>query len=157
MGQNLPTGELRFALSHSLAERLSGLDEREAVSDDRVRGSVPSGAHLGGDLGFKFFGEGEWPHNQCTRCSRKRSMARETCDACGEHWQCGYVIPKGNAAEVRARGIEAFRADVARLLPAAAEGSAWAQWARDCSSIRRRAAASTIEEIEAKTGVVRVC
>ncbi len=39
----------------------------------------------------------------------------------GEHWQCGYVIPKGNAAEVRARGIEAFRADVARLLPAAAD------------------------------------
>jgi 2-polyprenyl-6-methoxyphenol hydroxylase-like FAD-dependent oxidoreductase len=39
----------------------------------------------------------------------------------GEHWQCGYVIPKGNAADIRARGLEAFRADVARLLPAARE------------------------------------
>jgi 2-polyprenyl-6-methoxyphenol hydroxylase-like FAD-dependent oxidoreductase len=35
----------------------------------------------------------------------------------GEHWQCGYVIPKGSAAEVRRRGLEAFRADVARLAP----------------------------------------
>jgi 2-polyprenyl-6-methoxyphenol hydroxylase-like FAD-dependent oxidoreductase len=34
-----------------------------------------------------------------------------------EHWQCGFVIPKGHADEVRARGIEAFRADVGRLLP----------------------------------------
>ena len=35
----------------------------------------------------------------------------------GEHWQCGFVIPKGHADDVRARGIEAFRADVGRLLP----------------------------------------
>jgi 2-polyprenyl-6-methoxyphenol hydroxylase-like FAD-dependent oxidoreductase len=35
----------------------------------------------------------------------------------GEHWQCGFVIPKGHADDVRARGLEAFRADVARLLP----------------------------------------
>jgi 2-polyprenyl-6-methoxyphenol hydroxylase-like FAD-dependent oxidoreductase len=32
----------------------------------------------------------------------------------GEHWQCGFVIPKGNADEVRARGLEAF---VGHLLP----------------------------------------
>jgi 2-polyprenyl-6-methoxyphenol hydroxylase-like FAD-dependent oxidoreductase len=37
----------------------------------------------------------------------------------GTHWQCGYVIPKGGAAVVRSRGIEAFRVDVASLLPAA--------------------------------------
>jgi len=37
----------------------------------------------------------------------------------GEHWQCGYVIPKGHAEVVRGRGLEAFRADVARLLPSA--------------------------------------
>jgi len=39
----------------------------------------------------------------------------------GEHWQCGYVIPKGSAEEVRRRGLEAFRADVARLAPWAAD------------------------------------
>jgi 2-polyprenyl-6-methoxyphenol hydroxylase-like FAD-dependent oxidoreductase len=37
----------------------------------------------------------------------------------GEHWQCGYVIPKGRLDEIRSRGLDAFRADVARLLPVA--------------------------------------
>jgi 2-polyprenyl-6-methoxyphenol hydroxylase-like FAD-dependent oxidoreductase len=39
----------------------------------------------------------------------------------GEHWQVGYVIPKGSLETLRARGIEAFRADVARLAPFARE------------------------------------
>jgi 2-polyprenyl-6-methoxyphenol hydroxylase-like FAD-dependent oxidoreductase len=39
----------------------------------------------------------------------------------GEHWQCGVVIPKGSAEEVRRRGLEAFRAEVARLVPFATD------------------------------------
>ncbi|MGH7333096.1 MAG: FAD-dependent oxidoreductase [Candidatus Rokuibacteriota bacterium] len=35
----------------------------------------------------------------------------------GEHWQCGYVIPKGSLEEIRARGLDAFRAAVAALAP----------------------------------------
>ena len=35
----------------------------------------------------------------------------------GEHWQCGYVIAKGSLDELRRRGLDAFRADVARLAP----------------------------------------
>jgi 2-polyprenyl-6-methoxyphenol hydroxylase-like FAD-dependent oxidoreductase len=35
----------------------------------------------------------------------------------GEHWQCGYVIPKGSIERLHARGMEAFRADVAKLAP----------------------------------------
>ena len=27
----------------------------------------------------------------------------------GDYWQCGYVIPKGQAEELRRGGIEAFR------------------------------------------------
>ena len=27
----------------------------------------------------------------------------------GDYWQCAYVIPKGAADEIKARGIEAFR------------------------------------------------
>jgi 2-polyprenyl-6-methoxyphenol hydroxylase-like FAD-dependent oxidoreductase len=34
-----------------------------------------------------------------------------------DYWQCGYVIPKGAAAEVRAAGLPAFRETLARLLP----------------------------------------
>lgn len=35
----------------------------------------------------------------------------------GDYWQCAYVFPKGMAGEVRARGIEAFRDEVAGLAP----------------------------------------
>jgi 2-polyprenyl-6-methoxyphenol hydroxylase-like FAD-dependent oxidoreductase len=39
----------------------------------------------------------------------------------GEHWQCGFVIPKGSAAEVHRRGLDAFRAQVGQLAPFAAD------------------------------------
>jgi 2-polyprenyl-6-methoxyphenol hydroxylase-like FAD-dependent oxidoreductase len=35
----------------------------------------------------------------------------------GDYWQCAYLIPKGGAAEVRAQGIERFRASIAELMP----------------------------------------
>lgn len=38
----------------------------------------------------------------------------------GEHWQCGYVIPKGSLEQVRQQGLEAFHRDVATLAPFAA-------------------------------------
>ncbi|HUM17354.1 MAG TPA: FAD-dependent oxidoreductase [Candidatus Nitrosotalea sp.] len=39
----------------------------------------------------------------------------------GEHWQCGYVIAKDSADEVRRRGLDAFRAAVAGLVPFASD------------------------------------
>ncbi len=39
----------------------------------------------------------------------------------GDYWQCGFVIPKGDHAAVMARGIEAFRADVAAVAPTLAD------------------------------------
>jgi 2-polyprenyl-6-methoxyphenol hydroxylase-like FAD-dependent oxidoreductase len=39
----------------------------------------------------------------------------------GDYWQCAYVIPKGAHEEVKARGIEAFRADVAAAAPLLAD------------------------------------
>jgi 2-polyprenyl-6-methoxyphenol hydroxylase-like FAD-dependent oxidoreductase len=38
-----------------------------------------------------------------------------------EHWQCAFVIPKGALDAVRARGLDAFRADIVRLAPFAAD------------------------------------
>ena len=35
----------------------------------------------------------------------------------GDYWQCAYVIPKGTFDSLRAGGIEAFRAAVARAVP----------------------------------------
>jgi 2-polyprenyl-6-methoxyphenol hydroxylase-like FAD-dependent oxidoreductase len=39
----------------------------------------------------------------------------------GEYWQVAFVVPKGGADAVRARGIGAFRADLAGLLPVLAD------------------------------------
>jgi 2-polyprenyl-6-methoxyphenol hydroxylase-like FAD-dependent oxidoreductase len=39
----------------------------------------------------------------------------------GDYWQCGFVIPKGAHEEVMARGIAAFRADVAAVAPVLAD------------------------------------
>ncbi len=35
----------------------------------------------------------------------------------GAYWQCGCVIPKGGAQELREKGIDAFRASIAHLTP----------------------------------------
>jgi 2-polyprenyl-6-methoxyphenol hydroxylase-like FAD-dependent oxidoreductase len=35
----------------------------------------------------------------------------------GKHWQCGLVIPKGTFAQVQAKGLEPFRADLTRMAP----------------------------------------
>jgi len=35
-----------------------------------------------------------------------------------EYWQCAFVIPKGSAEQIKARGIESFREEIARLVPA---------------------------------------
>ena len=40
----------------------------------------------------------------------------------GDYWQCAWVFPKGEAEQVRAQGLEAFRASVARSAPMAAGG-----------------------------------
>jgi 2-polyprenyl-6-methoxyphenol hydroxylase-like FAD-dependent oxidoreductase len=34
-----------------------------------------------------------------------------------DYWQIAFVIPKGKAEEIRARGLEAFRQDIARVAP----------------------------------------
>ncbi len=39
----------------------------------------------------------------------------------GDYWQCAYVVPKGAAKDIRAKGIEAFRGDVARAAPELAD------------------------------------
>lgn len=35
----------------------------------------------------------------------------------GDYWQCGYVIPKGEADRIRARGLDAFRTKIADAVP----------------------------------------
>jgi 2-polyprenyl-6-methoxyphenol hydroxylase-like FAD-dependent oxidoreductase len=35
----------------------------------------------------------------------------------GDYWQCGYVIPKGGFDELRQRGLDSFRDDIADIAP----------------------------------------
>ncbi|SFL14296.1 FAD-dependent oxidoreductase [Geodermatophilus ruber] len=35
----------------------------------------------------------------------------------GDYWQCAYLVPKGGYDALQARGLEAFRADLAALVP----------------------------------------
>lgn len=47
----------------------------------------------------------------------------------GDYWQCAYVFPKGQAEQIRARGLERFRAEVAEAAPQlSAEIAAIASW-----------------------------
>ena len=39
----------------------------------------------------------------------------------GSHWQCGCVIPKGGAEELRQKGIAAFRNSIAKMAPIVAD------------------------------------
>jgi 2-polyprenyl-6-methoxyphenol hydroxylase-like FAD-dependent oxidoreductase len=39
----------------------------------------------------------------------------------GDYWQCAYVISKGGFDALRAKGLDAFRADLAALVPALAD------------------------------------
>ncbi len=39
----------------------------------------------------------------------------------GEHWQCGFVIPKGSRDQLQERGLPAFRDSVAQLAPFVAD------------------------------------
>jgi 2-polyprenyl-6-methoxyphenol hydroxylase-like FAD-dependent oxidoreductase len=39
----------------------------------------------------------------------------------GEHWQCGFVIPKGSLEQIRERGLATFRDSVAQLAPFVAD------------------------------------
>jgi 2-polyprenyl-6-methoxyphenol hydroxylase-like FAD-dependent oxidoreductase len=36
---------------------------------------------------------------------------------CEDYWQCAFVIPKGGLDEIRSRGLEFFRNEIARLAP----------------------------------------
>jgi 2-polyprenyl-6-methoxyphenol hydroxylase-like FAD-dependent oxidoreductase len=46
----------------------------------------------------------------------------------GDYWQCAYLVPKGGYAALEQAGLEAFRADLARLLPDGAPLKALHSW-----------------------------
>jgi 2-polyprenyl-6-methoxyphenol hydroxylase-like FAD-dependent oxidoreductase len=59
--------------------------------------------------------DGSWPFfGGAGRITRGRMLVR--LDR-GDYWQCAYLVPKGGYEALKEAGLEAFRADLARLLP----------------------------------------
>jgi|SRR5436190_4873727 len=54
------------------------------------------------------------PEQSLGRIDRGRILVTINRD---EYWQCAFVIPKGTAEQIKARGIENFREELGRLLP----------------------------------------
>jgi 2-polyprenyl-6-methoxyphenol hydroxylase-like FAD-dependent oxidoreductase len=65
------------------------------------------------------------PFGAAGRITRGRMLVR--LDR-GDYWQCAYLVPKGGYAALERAGFEAFRADLARLLPAGAALEALRGW-----------------------------
>jgi 2-polyprenyl-6-methoxyphenol hydroxylase-like FAD-dependent oxidoreductase len=118
-------GVVRGLLAHSAqgpmrftADLVVGADGRHSTLRDRA--------------GFKVLDIGAPMDVLWFRVSRRASDENETFGRVeagrliimlnrGDYWQCAYVIPKNRDADLRAAGLEAFRADVARLSPALAD------------------------------------
>ena len=64
----------------------------------------------------------------------------------GDYWQCGFVIPKGGFDEIRRRGLEAFREDIAsdRAVPRATGSASCDDWDDDQAADRRRRPAAAV-------------
>ena len=54
------------------------------------------------------------PQQSLGRFDRGRIMVMLNRD---EYWQCAFVIPKGTAEQIKARGMESFRDELVRLIP----------------------------------------
>jgi 2-polyprenyl-6-methoxyphenol hydroxylase-like FAD-dependent oxidoreductase len=100
------------------AELVVGADGRSSVV--RERAGLPV-TELGAPMDVLWFRLSRRPADPETTMGRFDAGRIFVLINRGEHWQCGYVIPKGTAEEIRRRGLEAFRTSVAALAPFAAD------------------------------------
>jgi 2-polyprenyl-6-methoxyphenol hydroxylase-like FAD-dependent oxidoreductase len=85
--------------------------------------------NLGAPIDVMWFRLSRKPHDPQSSMGRFDAGAAFVLINRREYWQCGYVIPKGAADEVRAAGLPAFQDTVRRLIPwAAARAAEIADW-----------------------------
>ncbi len=106
---NGPEGDLEV-----LADLVVGCDGRHSVV--RHRAKLP-GKELGAPIDVLWFRISRWPDDPAQTMGRFDAGRITVLINRGEHWQCGYVVPKGGAEKVKQRGLEAFRADIAQVVP----------------------------------------
>ena len=96
------------------ADLTIGCDGRHSIVRQRARLEVEE---IGAPMDVLWFRAGRRPdenENLFARLEPGKMMV--TFDR-GDYWQCAYVIAKGEYEAVRARGLDAFRADVTALAP----------------------------------------
>jgi len=104
-----PNGDLAIA-----ADLVVGTDGRNSIVREKAGLSVEEMGAPIDVLWLRLSRETSDPGRVLGRIDRGRMMAM--LDR-GEYWQCAYVIPKGSAKTLKARGIQNFRDEIARLVP----------------------------------------
>ena len=107
-----PEGPLRVR-----ADLVVAADGRHSIV--RERGGLPVDT-LGAPMDVLWFRLSRAPGDPTTPMGRFEAGRIFITLSRGEYWQCGFVIAKGSLEELRTRGLDAFRQEVARLAPYAA-------------------------------------
>ena len=119
---------LRTSEGEIRAELVIGADGRHSTVRQRARLEVENRGAPIDVLWFRLSRKTNDPENSMGRFDPGAALVLINRR---DYWQCGYVIPKGAADEVRRAGLPAFRDRLARLLPwtadRVAELSEWDQ------------------------------
>ena len=104
-----PNDEL---LVHS--DLVIGTDGRHSTIRERAGLTVLDKGAPMDVLWLRFSKQESDPEQSLGRIDRGRMMVMINRE---EYWQCAFVIPKGSTEQIKARGIENFREEIARLVP----------------------------------------
>ena len=104
-----PTGEL---LVHS--DLVIGTDGRHSTVREKAGLTVLDKGAPMDVLWLRLSKQESDPGQSLGRIDRGRMMVMINRE---DYWQCAFVIPKGTTGQIKARGIENFRGEIARLVP----------------------------------------
>ena len=96
-----------------------GCDGRHSVVRERARLDVEE---IGAPMDVLWFRAGRRPNETENLFARIQTGKMLVTFDRGDYWQCAYVIAKGQFDAVKARGLDAFRSDVAGMAPVLGAG-----------------------------------
>jgi 2-polyprenyl-6-methoxyphenol hydroxylase-like FAD-dependent oxidoreductase len=113
---NTPEGPVEIK-----ADLTVGCDGRHSIVRERANLEVEE---IGAPMDVLWFRAGRRPdENESLFARLEPGKMMVTFDR-GDYWQCAYVIAKGQYDQVKARGLDAFRADVTAMAPVLKAGMA---------------------------------
>jgi len=96
-----------------------GCDGRHSVVRERAQLDVEE---IGAPMDVLWFRAGRRPNETENLFARVQTGKMLVTFDRGDYWQCAYVIAKGQFDAVKARGLDAFRSDVAGMAPVLGAG-----------------------------------